>query len=153
MKSLSRLLSLSSYTCTIAQSNREAADAIFYGRLKGLGNGDLDWSWLVIGGKNAAYDQFPSQTQLFYPGKAKNTIWYDPWFRVKTLDGRLLWRRRHYRVRRRTDLPAGSYAFTVLDNGVTSNELWRILDADDDLRFAVFYYSGAASAAGLSYQG
>ncbi|GFH24830.1 Violaxanthin de-epoxidase [Haematococcus lacustris] len=41
----------------------------------------------------------------------------------------------------------------VLDNGVTSNEYWRILDCDEDFGWALFYYSGAASAAGLSYSG
>jgi len=62
----------------------------------------------------------------------------------------------------------------VVDNGVVSNEFWRILDCDDDLKWAgdgidrllccvtllisffpflVFYYSGAASAAGTSYTG
>ena len=34
----------------------ESSDAIFYGKL-----GELPWSWRVIGGKNAAYDQFPCQ--------------------------------------------------------------------------------------------
>lgn len=29
----------------------------------------------VVGGKNAAYDTFPSQVQIFYPGKGKNVIW------------------------------------------------------------------------------
>ena len=65
----------------------------------------------------------------------------------------------------------------MLDNGVRSNEMWRILDCADDLSWAgnskfsvssykiiriakyvlllmiVFYYSGAASVAGTSYQG
>jgi hypothetical protein len=41
----------------------------------------------------------------------------------------------------------------VRDNGVVSNEFWRILDCADDLSWAVFYYSGAASAAGTSYTG
>lgn len=41
----------------------------------------------------------------------------------------------------------------VLDNGVTSNEFWRILDCEDGLDWCVFYYSGAASRAGLSYSG
>ena len=34
-----------------------------------------------------------------------------------------------------------------------SNEFWRILDAADDLSWAVFYYNGAASAAGTNYRG
>jgi hypothetical protein len=41
----------------------------------------------------------------------------------------------------------------VVDNGVVSNEYWRILDCADDLTWAVFYYSGAAAAAGTSYTG
>ena len=41
----------------------------------------------------------------------------------------------------------------MLDNGVTSTEHWRILDAADDLSFGVFYYQGVAPAAGLSYSG
>lgn len=40
-----------------------------------------------------------------------------------------------------------------MDNGVVSNEYWRILDCADDLSWAVFYYSGAAAAAGTSYTG
>lgn len=42
---------------------------------------------------------------------------------VRTLDGRRVWRRRHYRVRR-AEAP-GTFRFSVLDNGVTSNEYWR----------------------------
>jgi len=62
-----------------------------------------------------------------------------------------VWRRRHYRVRR-AQLP-GQFHFSVVDNGVVSNEFWRILDCADDLSWAVFYYGGAASAAGTSYTG
>lgn len=62
-----------------------------------------------------------------------------------------VWRRRKYRVRR--DSTPGTFWYSVLDNGVTSKEYWRILDCADDLSFCVFYYSGAAAAAGLSYQG
>ena len=36
-------------------------------------------------------------------------------FQVRTLDGRLVWRRRHYRVRR-AERP-GTFHFSVLDNG------------------------------------
>jgi hypothetical protein len=61
-----------------------------------------------------------------------------------------VWRRRRYRVRR--GATPGTFHFSVLDNGVTSNEYWRILDCADDLSFCLFYYSGAASAAGLSYR-
>jgi hypothetical protein len=42
----------------------------------------------------------------------------------------------------------GTFFFSVLDNGVTSLEFWRIVDVAEDLSWAVFYYSGAASAAG-----
>ena len=42
---------------------------------------------------------------------------------VKTLDGRLVWRRRHYRVRRAKQ--PGTFNFSVLDNGVISKEFWR----------------------------
>ena len=42
---------------------------------------------------------------------------------VKTLDGRLVWRRRHYRVRRAKQ--PGTFNFSVLDNGVISKEYWR----------------------------
>jgi hypothetical protein len=32
--------------------------------------------------------------------------------------------------------------------GITSNEFWRVLDCDGRLEWCLFYYSGAASAAG-----
>ncbi len=48
---------------------------------------------------------------------------------------------------RRGTVP-GTFNLSVSDNGVTSNEFWRILDCSDDLAFCLFYYSGAASAAG-----
>jgi VDE lipocalin domain len=34
-----------------------------------------------------------------------------------------------------------------------SPQYWRILDCAEDLSFCLFYYSGAAAAAGLSYSG
>lgn len=58
---------------------------------------------------------------------------------------------RHYRVRR-ASLP-GTFYFSVLDNGVTSNEYWRIVDAADDLSWVLFFYAGAAAAAGQAYSG
>jgi hypothetical protein len=70
----------------------------------------------------AAYDYFPCQFQLWYRTRGK-TMWYDPIFKVKTLDGRETWRRRHYKVQR-ADTP-GSFYFSVLDNGVTSK--WVLL--------------------------
>lgn len=65
----------------------------------------------------AAYDMFPCQTQLWYREKG-NRMWYDPVFKVITLDGREVWRRRHYRVKRAEQV--GTFYFTVLDSGVTS---------------------------------
>lgn len=109
------------------------------------------FSWKIFSGKNPAYDYFPNQYQIFYNGKAKNTFWYDPVFTVKTLDGKEVWRRRHYRVRR-GQVP-GTFFFSVLDNGVVSDEFWRILDCDENLEWCIFYYSGAASAAGITYSG
>ncbi|GAB4821553.1 hypothetical protein N2152v2_008599 [Parachlorella kessleri] len=109
------------------------------------------FSWRVFGGKNPAYDYFPCQFQLFYRGKAKHSMWYDPVFMVKTLDGKMVWRRRHYRVKRGTT--PGTFHLSVLDNGVTSKEYWRILDCAEDLEWCAFYYSGAAAAAGTSYSG
>lgn len=52
---------------------------------------------------------------------------------VKTLDGREVWRRRHYRMRRGPN--PGSFYLSVLDNGVTSSEFWRILDCAEDLEW------------------
>jgi len=99
-----------------------------------------------------AYDYFSDQHQIFYRDKLrKSVMWYDPVFKVTTLAGQEVWRRRHYRVRRAA--APGQFRFTVLDNGVLSDEYWRILDCADDLSWAVFYYGGAASAAGTSYTG
>ena len=50
--------------------------------------------------------------------------------KVTTLYDEDVWRRRHYRVRR-GNVP-GQFYFSVLDNGVTSNEFWRILDCADE---------------------
>ena len=124
----------------------EISEDIFIGWL-----GKLEWSWRVAAGQNPAYDQFPCQFQIFYRGKAKGSVWYDPVFQVKKLDGSFTWRRRHYRVRRAND--PGTFFFSVLDNGVISKEYWRIVDMTDDLSWGLFYYSGAASAAGQSYTG
>ncbi len=46
-----------------------------------------------------------------------------PAAQVRKFDGELVWRRRHYRVRR-AERP-GTFFFSVLDNGVISNEFWR----------------------------
>ncbi|XP_068652951.1 violaxanthin de-epoxidase, chloroplastic [Aristolochia californica] len=124
----------------------EVAEDLFVGWL-----GKLKWSWRVIAGQNPAYDQFPCQYQLFYRGKAKASFWYEPVFQVRTLDGKMVWRRRLYRVKR--DKIPGTFYFTVLDNGVVSREFWTIVDVCDDLSWGLFHYSGAARAAGQSYTG
>ncbi|KAI3996221.1 hypothetical protein MKX01_026689 [Papaver californicum] len=125
----------------------ETAEDLFVGWL-----GDLGWSWRVVAGQNPAYDQFPCQYQLFYRGKARGSFWYEPVFQVKTLEkGNLVWRRRRYRVKR-AKIP-GTFNFTVLDNGVVSNEFWTIVDVADDLSWGLFHYSGAARVAGQSYTG
>lgn len=109
------------------------------------------WSWKVVCGQNPAYDYFSCQHQIFYREEGKSAFWYDPVFKVTTLDGEDVWRRRHYRVRKADD--PGTFNFSVLDNGVVSNEYWRILDCADDLSWIVLYYCGAASAAGTNYRG
>ena len=70
---------------------------------------------------------------------------------MTTLAGVPVWRRRHYRVKR-GEKP-GQFFFSVSDNGVTSKEFWRIVDCADDLSWAIFFYTGAAAAAGTSYSG
>ncbi|KAK4853269.1 hypothetical protein QYF36_006378 [Acer negundo] len=122
------------------------AEDLFVGWL-----GNLDWSWRVVAGQNPAYDQFPCQYQLFYRGKAKGSFWYEPVFLVKTLEGKLVWRRRKYRVKR-GKIP-GTFYFSVLDNGVVSNEFWTIVDVSDDFSWGLFHYQGAARVAGQSYTG
>ncbi|MED6213896.1 hypothetical protein PIB30_097796 [Stylosanthes scabra] len=126
--------------------NYEMAEDFLVGWL-----GNLQWSWRVVAGQNPAYDQFPCQYQLFYRGKAKGSFWYEPVFQVKTLEGQMVWRRRRYRVKR-GKVP-GTFHFSVLDNGVVSNEYWTIVDVADDLSWGLFHYHGAARAAGQSYTG
>ncbi|KAK9077686.1 hypothetical protein SSX86_006023 [Deinandra increscens subsp. villosa] len=126
--------------------SHEMAEDLFVGWL-----GDLDWSWRVVAGQNPAYDQFPCQYQLFYRGKARGSFWYEPVFQVKTLDGKLVWRRRKYRVKR--GKVAGTFHFSVLDNGVVSNEYWTIVDVSEDFSWGLFHYTGAARVAGQSYTG
>lgn len=58
---------------------------------------------------------------------------------------------RHYKVRN-GKIP-GTFKFSVLDNGVTSNEFWTIVDTADDLSWVVFHYAGAAGAVGQRYLG
>ena len=45
-------------------------------------------------------------------------------------------------------LSRGRFRFSVLDNGVTSDEFWTILGAADDLSWVCFHYAGAAGAVG-----
>ncbi|KAM3359803.1 hypothetical protein P3S68_019514 [Capsicum galapagoense] len=122
----------------------EIAEDLFVGWL-----GTLDWSWRVVAGQNPAYDQFPCHYQLFYRGKARGSFWYEPVFQVRTLEGYLVWRRRKYRVKR-GKVP-GTFHFSVLDNGVVSNEFWTIVDVSDDLSWGLFHDHGAARVAGQSY--
>ena len=94
----------------------------------------LPWSWKVVCGANPAYDAFPAQHQVFYPSeKSKSALWYDPVFKVNTLDGRDVWTKRHYKCVPRTVAPdlagdsgssAGAWTLTTLDNGVISKEHW-----------------------------
>ena len=70
---------------------------------------------------------------------------------VITLDGKTVWRRRHYRVRRAEE--PGTFHFSVLDNGVISKEFWRIVHVEEDLSWGLFYYAGAASVVGQAYRG
>ena len=53
---------------------------------------------------------------------------------------------------RRAEEP-GTFHFSVLDNGVTSKELWRIVLVEEDLSWGLFYYAGAASVVGQAYRG
>ena len=170
-----------------------------YANLQTQGSSNLDVSWKVACGANVAYDQFPSQNQvclvmlchigafrfgsytgllfvnkLFYPDSKGKDLWYDPVFRVETIDGRNVWckvriynssihnhcvvskcsiltKQRHYKVR--NGKVPGTFSFSVLDNGVTSNEFWTIVDAADDLSWVVFHYAGAAGAVGQRYLG
>jgi len=115
------------------------------------GGNDLDISWKVAAGANVAYDQFPSQNQIFYESANGKSMWYDPVFRVETIDGRNVWCKRHYKVR--DGKTPGTFRFSVLDNGVMSDEYWTIVDVADDLSYIIFHYAGAAGAVGQSYLG
>lgn len=57
----------------------------------------------------------------------------------------------HYKVRPQTT--PGTFRFSVLDNGVTSDEFWTIVGVADDLSWIVFHYAGAAKAVGQRYLG
>ena len=108
-------------------------------------------SWRPVLGQNPAYDYFPCQFNSWYRDPRGNRGWYDPVFKVVTLDGREVWRKRHYRVLP-GDLP-GSFNLSTEDNGISLQEYWRIVDADDGLSWAVLHYAGAAARVGQSYTG
>lgn len=127
--------------------DQAASSEIFCGHRERLG-----WSWKVVCGANPAYDAFPMQHQIFYPMARGDGLWYDPVFLVETLDGELVWTKRHYRCAPRDKTP-GLWTLTTLDNGIISNEHWTQIACADDLDWSVFYYSGAAKNAGQSYQG
>ncbi|KAL6556897.1 hypothetical protein OROHE_006773 [Orobanche hederae] len=74
-----------------------------------------------------------------------------PVFQVRTVDGELVWRRRKYRVKR--GKTPGTFYFSLLDNGVVSNEFWTIVDVADDLGWGLFHYNGATRVAGQLYTG
>ena len=135
---------------------QEAAAQVFVGHLDDPASASRNrrrpWSWKIVVGANPAYDAFPMQHQIFYPTKSGTGLWYDPVFCVETLDGALVWTKRHYRCAPDARAP-GKWTLTTLDNGIVSEEKWTTVDAADDLAWAVFHYSGAARAAGQSYQG
>lgn len=139
-----------------APLDQNAAAQIFVGHLDdpaaSPAGAAKPWSWKIVVGANPAYDAFPMQHQIFYPAAKGDGLWYDPVFCVETLDGELVWTKRHYRCAPRASTP-GLWTLTTLDNGVLSEEHWTTVDAADDLSWAVFHYTGAARAAGQSYQG
>ena len=128
----------------------DAAEGIMQGWY-GVGPDQKPYSWLAVAGQNPAYDHFPCQYQIWYRGKARNSFWYNPVFKVQTLDGDEVWRRSDYRCKRGST--PGTFYFSFMDNGVTSLEYWRIVDAADDLSWSLYYYAGAAKVAGQAYIG
>ena len=101
------------------------------------------------------YFPFPTSPsidpQIFYEDVETDKMWYDPVFRVETIDGRNVWCKRHYTVR--NGKVPGTFRLSVLDNGVTSNEFWTIGGVADDLSWIVFHYAGAATVVGQRYIG
>lgn len=142
--------------------DQNAARQIFLGHLDHADSAvdtKAPFSWKIVVGANPAYDAFPMQHQIFYPAgneKKSTAMWYDPVFCVETLDGDLVWCKRHYRCTPRLHWSGkreGAWTLTTLDNGMVSEEHWTTVDAADDLSWAVLHYSGAARRAGLSYVG
>ena len=109
-------------------------------------------------GANPACDAFPMQHQIFYPSSSSSSssktgnsgaMWYDPVFCVETLEGDLVWCKRHYRCVPRVHWSGrqggeGAWTLTTLDNGMVSEEHWTTVDAADDLSWTILHYSGAA---------
>jgi len=94
-----------------------------------------DISWKVAAGTIA----YPSQNQIFYESVNGNGMWFDSVvYRVeRTIDRRNIWGKRHYHVR---DGPIpGTFRFSVMDNGVTTNEFWPIVNVADDLSYMIFH--------------
>lgn len=119
--------------------------------MEGHWNSPQGVSWRPVLGQNPAYDYFPCQLNSWYRDPSGNRGWYDPVFKVVTLDGQEVWRKRHYRV-----LPGsepGSFNLSTEDNGVSLREFWRIVDVDDNLSWAILHYTGAAPSVGQSYSG
>lgn len=139
--------------------DQNAARQILMGQLDHpeSAGGSQPYSWKIVVGANPAYDAFPMQHQIFYPSDAnKQAMWYDPVFCVETLEGDLVWCKRHYRCTPRkhwSGNTVGAWTLTTLDNGMVSEEHWTTVDAADDLSWAVLHYSGAARRAGQSYVG
>lgn len=46
-----------------------------------------DLTVIQVCGQNPAYDFFPSQHQIFYRGRGPGVMWYDPVFKVFTING------------------------------------------------------------------
>ena len=79
-----------------------------------------------VAGQNPAYDHFPAQYQIWYAGKARNSFWYNPVFKVNTLDGKSVWRRSDYRCKRE-DTPGTrlhSHSWTTRPPPKNTGELW-----------------------------
>ena len=97
-----------------------AAKQIFIGHLDdgaaSAASARRPWSWKIVAGANPAYDAFPLQHQIFYEAKGGASLWYDPVFAVETLQGGLVWTKRHYRCVPRG--APGGWTLTTLDNGI-----------------------------------
>ncbi|GKB80516.1 violaxanthin de-epoxidase, chloroplastic [Tanacetum coccineum] len=118
--------------------SHEIAKDLFVGWL-----GNLDWSWRVVAGQNPRTISSRVNTNFFIGEKQRAHFGMNlffKFFQVKTLDGKLVWRRRKYRVKR--GKVAGTFYFSVLDNGVVSNEYWTTVDVSEDFSWGLFHYSG-----------